>query len=328
MSTLLAAGGGENLGSRGAGDGDCRLSHAAGPGVDQHLVPGPDAGQIVKAVPGGGVRGGHRGRLLVGQAGRQGDGQACVAGDEGGPAAVGAQTPDMVADLVVGDVRPDRGHHPGEVGAQLRQPPVEGGVTAERDQHVGEVDAGRADRDLDLARSRRNPFAGNEFHRLQITGRPDLQTHPVVLMVGDGGVPLLGAKRSGGQARRIPLAVPPGGLVLLGPAEQLPRQLLGIGGFVHIDLGGAQMRMFDADHPHQTPQPSLLQVGSVTGHHRLGGAGHDVEAGGSPGISGNSRVMRTRCCTYSRPSSGDWSSASPFFGPVRITTPVNPPARR
>ena len=190
----------------------------------------------------------------------------------------GAQTADMIAHLVVGHVWSDRGHHPGEIGAQLRQPPLEGGVTAERDQHVGEVDAGRADRDLDLPRPRRNPVAGNKFHRFQITGCADLQTHPVALMVGHGGLPLLGAQRSGGQPRRIPRAVSPGGLVFLGPAEQLPRQLLGIGGFVHIDLGGAQMRMLGADHPDQTPQPSLLQIGRVTGQHGLGGAGHDVQA--------------------------------------------------
>ncbi len=66
------------------------------------------------------MRGGHRGRLLVGQAGRQGDGQARVAGEEGAPAAVAAQTPDMIAHLVVGHVWSDRGHHSGEVGAQLR----------------------------------------------------------------------------------------------------------------------------------------------------------------------------------------------------------------
>ena len=95
-------------------------------------------------------------------------------------------------------------------------------------------------------------------------------------MVGDGGLPLLGAQRSGGQPRRIPRAVSPGGLVLLRPDEQLPRQLLGIGGVVHIDLGGAQVRMFGADHPHQTPQPSLLQIGHVTGHDGLGVARHDI----------------------------------------------------
>ena len=66
LSTLLAAGGGEDLGSRGAGDRDRGLPHATGRGVDQHLVAGLDPGQIVQAVPGGGVRGGHRGRLLVG----------------------------------------------------------------------------------------------------------------------------------------------------------------------------------------------------------------------------------------------------------------------
>ena len=68
LSTLLAAGGGEDLGSRRAGDRDRGLAHAAGCGVDQHLVAGLDPGQVVQAVPGGGVRGGHRGGLGVGQA--------------------------------------------------------------------------------------------------------------------------------------------------------------------------------------------------------------------------------------------------------------------
>ena len=73
-------------------------------------------------------------------------------------------------------------------------------------------------------------------------------------------------------------AVSPGGLVFFGSAEQLACQLLGVGVIVHIDLGGAQMRMFGADHPDQAAQPSLLQVGSVTGQHGLGVAGHDVQA--------------------------------------------------
>ena len=47
LPTLLAAGGGEDLGSRGAGDGDRRLPHATGRGMDQHLVAALDAGQLV-----------------------------------------------------------------------------------------------------------------------------------------------------------------------------------------------------------------------------------------------------------------------------------------
>ena len=76
FSALRAAGGGEDLGSGGTGDGDRGLAHAAGRGVDQHPIAGRDPGQIMQAVPGGGVRGGDRGRLLVGQARRQLDGQA------------------------------------------------------------------------------------------------------------------------------------------------------------------------------------------------------------------------------------------------------------
>ena len=40
LSTLLAAGGGEDLGARGAGDGDRRLPTPPVAGMDQHLVAG------------------------------------------------------------------------------------------------------------------------------------------------------------------------------------------------------------------------------------------------------------------------------------------------
>ena len=65
LSTIFAARGSEDLGSRGAGDRDRRLAHAAGRGVDQHPVSRSDPGLIVQAVPGGGGRGGHRDRLMV-----------------------------------------------------------------------------------------------------------------------------------------------------------------------------------------------------------------------------------------------------------------------
>ena len=118
---------------------------------------------------------------VVGQARWQRDGDAGVTGDERAPTAVGGKAADMVTDLVVGDVRPDRGHHTREIGTQLRQTPVEAGVLAEGDEDIGEVDAGRGDRDLDLSWPRRNAFERNEFHRLQVTGRADLQAHTVVL---------------------------------------------------------------------------------------------------------------------------------------------------
>ena len=47
LSTLLAAGGGEDLGSRGAGHRDRRLPHAPGRGMDQHPITAGDAGQLV-----------------------------------------------------------------------------------------------------------------------------------------------------------------------------------------------------------------------------------------------------------------------------------------
>ena len=122
------------------------------------------------------MRGRHRHRLVNGQSSRQRDRQARVAGDERAPTAVAAQTPNMIAHLVVSHAWSDRGHDSGEIGTPLLFSALECLVAAERDQHVGEVDVGGADRDLNLPRSRRNPFAGNRFHRLQITGSTDLQT--------------------------------------------------------------------------------------------------------------------------------------------------------
>ena len=56
------------------------------------------------------------------------------------------------------------------------------------------------------------------------------------------------------------------------------RQPLGVRALVDVDLGGAQMRVFGADHPHQTADTGLLQVELIVGRHRLRAAGHDEEA--------------------------------------------------
>ena len=53
---------------------------------------------------------------------------------------------------VVTPVRPR--DHAGEIGSGSRKPALEAGVAAEGDQHVGEVDARRSDRDLDFPGSR------------------------------------------------------------------------------------------------------------------------------------------------------------------------------
>ena len=195
-----------------------RLSHPAGRGVDQHPVTGLDPGQVIEAIPGGGVRGGHRSGLAVGQARRKLRGQLGVTDDKRAPTAVGGQAPDMVTDLVIGDIRPDCRHHASEIGTQLRQPALEAGVFAKRDQDVGEVDAGCGDRNLDLSRPGRNPVERNEFHRLQVTRRADLQPHVVAFVIHDGGLPLVVAQWTGEQARRVPRAMPPGGFVFLRPA--------------------------------------------------------------------------------------------------------------
>ena len=279
FSTLSAARRGEDLGACGTSYPDRCLPHPAGCGVDQHLVTGPDAGQILQAVPGGGVRGGHRGGLGVGQARWKRHGQAGVTGDESAPTAVGGHAPDMVTNLVIGDVGPECCHHAGEIGARLRQVPLEAGVSAEGDQDIGEVDAGRADSDLDLSGTRWNPVERDELHRLQITRRADLHAHAVVLLIQDGGLPLFGAQRGGTQARRVPLIVAPSGLVLFTAGEQLACHLLGVCLLVDVDVGGAQVRVLGADHPQQAAQPALLEVDAVIAQHRLGAPGHDIQPG-------------------------------------------------
>src|SRR6185437_4342993 len=128
----------------------------------------------------------------------------------------------MVAHLVIGHVWSDRRHHPGEIGAELWQPPLEFGVVeaAEREEDVGEVDAGRADCNLDLSRSRWNSVECNKFHRLEITGRADLQAHPVALWINHRSTSFVGVQWSRGQSGHIPRAVAPGGLVLVRAAQQ------------------------------------------------------------------------------------------------------------
>ena len=98
---------------------------------------------------------------------------------------------------MLGDVRPDRGHHACEIHTQLREPPLEARVPAERDEDIGEVDAGRGDRDLDLSRPRRNPVEGGELQAFpghQECGSPGAYRRAVV---DGGGSPLVGAQRGG-----------------------------------------------------------------------------------------------------------------------------------
>ena len=169
--------------------------------------------------------------------------------------------------------------------------PSKAGVAAERDQHIGEVDAGCADRDLDLPRPRRNAVESGQFHCFQVTGRADLQAHARRARGRRRwfGVPRGEAERDkGGRCTTAPLrqAVSSSS----DPLSSCRATCSASVGFIHVDLGGTQMRMFGADRPHQTAQPSLLQVGHVVGQHRLGVPGHEVQARrarrGSPAIRG------------------------------------------
>ncbi|CFE38387.1 Uncharacterised protein [Mycobacterium tuberculosis] len=188
LSPLGTARGGEDLASGGPCDRDRRLPDTTGPRVNQHLVVRADASQIVQGVPsrrgGGRYRGGgHR------QLGRERHRQPGIASDECAPAAIGGHAADVITDPMLGDIRPDRGHHTGEVDAQLLSVALEGGIPPESDQNVGEVDTRCGHRDLDLARSRRDPVECDELQRLEVAGSADLQAHTVASVFDDGGSP-------------------------------------------------------------------------------------------------------------------------------------------
>ena len=219
LPATRAAGRGEDLGSGLASDRHRRLTDTAGRGVDEHAVAGPDPGKVTQPVPRGDVSGGDRGGLLGGQADRQGRDQPCVAGDVRAPASAGAETADFVTDPVFGDPGPDGGDHTREIQAELRLLAVERRVAAEGGQHIGEVDAGGADRDFDLSGRRCRPLGGDQLQGLQIAGGADLQPHAVGFGVGEGGPPLLGPQRSPPQPRRVPRSLSPGRFVLVRAAQ-------------------------------------------------------------------------------------------------------------
>ena len=128
--------------------------------------------------------------------------------------------------------------------------PSKARVAAEGDQHVGEVDARRADRDLDLARPGRDPFEAQRIPATQVTGGADLQTHAVALGVRRGGRALVGPQRRQAQPGGVPLPVAPCRLVLVGARQQLAAPAGSASGrLVDVDLGGPQVRVLGSRSP-------------------------------------------------------------------------------
>ena len=179
-------------------------------------------------------------------------------------------------------MRADRGDHTGEVDAQLRLTGV-ARVTAHCHQHVGEVQAGRGDRDLDLARPGRGALERGQFQGLQIARCTDLHPHTVEGVIHDGGVALFGPKRSREQVRRVPPLIAECGLVLIRTEQHLMGNERALGLLVNIDLGRVQSRVLSPDHPQQATQSGLLEIGALAREYRLRTAGDDVEPRGLAG---------------------------------------------
>ncbi len=246
---VWSTGRGEDLGIGGPGDRDRRLAHPTSGRVDEHLVAGFDAGQVVQAVPGGGRRSGDRGGVAPAQPGWQRCRQRGVAGEIGRPAASEGHPADTFADLKVSDVGSHRGHHSGEIQSELRLLSVEGWVAAESRQHVGEVDAGCPHRNLDLSGSGPNAGGLEAFDRLWIPWGAHVQAHTVAMVVDHCAHPLVGPQRCRAQARREPPIVAPGGLVFGRGGQELPCDFVRSGQGVDVDVGGPQVGMLGADRP-------------------------------------------------------------------------------
>ena len=173
------------------------------------------------------------------------------------------ETADSVADLVLGDPGADGGHHAREIQAELRLLAVERRVAAEGGQHIGEVDAGGADRDFDLPGFGGGRSAATNSRVCRSPGVRISRRMPSRSGSTSGGPPLLGPQRSLPQPRGVPRSLPPGGLVLGGAAEQFLRHPIGGGVRVDVDLGRPQRRVFGTDDPQQAPHPALIQVDPV-----------------------------------------------------------------
>ena len=263
LAPIMTTGGGEDLRSGIACDGDRRLSDTTGRGMNQHAVTRFDPGKIMKAVPRGGVCGGYRGGRHRGQGLRQWRSESCIAGDERAPPCRISDDADPVTDLEVIDVGPDCGHHPCEVHTESLARPVGGEVLPEREQHIGEVHAGGLDRHFDLPGLRLLAARGDELEGVQITGGADGQPHAVAFGVDGGGAPFIRPQRTSVQSGGVPGTVAPRGGVLIGSAEQLRGHRCAVGVGVDVDLGGPQRGVLGADDAQQAGDPAVVEIDRV-----------------------------------------------------------------
>ena len=163
----------------------------------------------------------------------------------------------------------------------------------------------------------------------QIAGGADLQAHPVVLVVDDGGVPLLGAQRTRAQPRGVPLAVrarrsrPPRSrpAVAVPAARRRCRRRRRSGWRADADARRRSPASGHAARPApgwaRSPASDDLRV-----------PGHDVQPGR---LARDLRQLAGDAHQMLAPARGPGprhcSSGSPFCGPVTTTTPAKSPAR-
>ena len=185
----------------------------------------------------------------------------------------------MVTDLEVGDVGPDRGHHTGEINTQLRQVPLEAGVSAERRRTSAKLrlDAVTA---TSICPGPGGPaIEGDELQAFQVSRSADLQAHTVVLMVGVAVRRSSG--RSGAGRSRAVYHCPLRQAVSSSsdPASSCRATRSASAVLVHVDLSGAHIGYLQRRSPASGHAVPLGPDWPVVGQHRLGFPRHDIQAG-------------------------------------------------
>ena len=237
VSTLLAASGGEDLSTCGPRDRDRSLPHATSRRVDQDLVPRRVRARLCRpsqAVARAVVTAPPPGRRHpVGQLDGEVASQWTNVPQQPAPDTPPTWSPTCNPSHRGRPPSP-RPRNPCRVAAPFPQRPE----LAERVKNVGEVDAGRGDLHLDLIRPGGTRSNATNSSDSRSPGRRTCSRIPSCSWSTKVVSTLVGTQRSRTQACRVPLAVPPGGFVLLRSPEQLARQLLDAGLLVHVDLRG------------------------------------------------------------------------------------------
>ena len=250
----IVAGGGDDLGAGAQGEVDRGHPHPAGPGVDEHALPGAQPPDGVEREAGGDVRDEQPGRGLEAELRRLAHDEVGRAGDVRAEAAR-CDGDDGVADGEPLDVRPGGDHHARQLPAER---PRIAGVHAERVEHVLEVEPTGVDPDLDLARPRRPAHQRAQGEVVEGAalgdGELDRRRRAPVVEVGQPG-----CERARAAQRELVLA--PVGEQLVDEAAHLRRVAGQLRRGVDVEAARRQLGVLERDGAGEPPHRGRDRVG-------------------------------------------------------------------